>query len=100
MADRQNRQHHHNKTNRDPPPNPMPPPAAAAPSNDVDNRILAGAVETARDIREFRRPDPTYVRAWKNFTKFVDQERGAGPLPGGEKYLTRKNIDLWFTEKI
>ena len=59
----------------------MPPPAAAAPSNNVDDQILAGAVETARDIREFRWPDPTYVQAWKNFTKFMDQGRGAGPLP-------------------
>ena len=62
MADRQNSRHR-NETNRDlPPPNPMPPPAAvAAPANDADDRILAGALETARDIRQFRSTDRTYV---------------------------------------
>ena len=100
MADCQNRQHH-NETNSDlPPPNPMPPPAAAAPSDDVDDRILAGAVETARNFRQFRQPDKTYVRAWKKFTTFVDQEREAGRLPRGEKYLTRDNVDLWFSVEI
>ena len=58
MADRQNI-HHHNETNRDLPlPNPMPPPAAgAAPADDADDQILAGALESARDMCLFRTPD-------------------------------------------
>ena len=100
MADRQNR-HHHKETNRDlSPPNPMPPPAAAAPSDDVDDRILAGAVETARDIRQFCQPNKTYVQAWKKFTTLVDQEREPGWLPRGENSLTRDNVDLWFLVEI
>ena len=61
MADRQNSQHH-NETNRDLlPPNPMPPPAAgaagAAPADNADDQILAGALETAREIHQFHMPD-------------------------------------------
>ena len=101
MADRQNSRHR-NETNRDlPPPNPMPPPAAvAAPANDADDRILAGALETARDIREFRAPDRTYAQAWANFKKFINGERRAGKLSNGKHYLTRTNVDLWFSDVI
>ena len=101
MADHQN-SHHRNETNRDlPSPNPMPPPAAgAAPADNADDQILAGALETARDIRQFRAPNRNYVRAWTNFTKFVDDERKAGKFSTGEKYLTRKNVDVWFLGMI
>ena len=73
MADCQN-SHHHNKTNRDlPPPNPMPPPAAgAAPADDADDRILAGAVETAREIHLYQQSNQTYVQTSRN----LSTERG------------------------
>ena len=101
MADCQN-SCHCNETNRDlPPPDPMLPPAAgAAPTDDADDQILAGALETARGIPQFHKPDQSYVQAWTNFTKFNNNERKAGKLSTGEKYLTHKNVDVLFLDVI
>ena len=41
----------------------LPPAAGAAPTDDADDQILAGALETARGIPQFHKPDQSYVQA-------------------------------------
>lgn len=45
-------------------------------------------------------PDSTYVQWWRAFTTYVDQRRTANELLPGPKYLTRQNVDRYFSEVV
>lgn len=45
-------------------------------------------------------PSSAYQGCWKKFKHFVTAARAAGSLAAGDKYLTRENVDLYFSEVI
>jgi hypothetical protein len=60
-------------------------------------RIAAHANEAVINRRNV---DGSYEREWKNYRKWVDEMRRTDELPGGEVYLTRLNVDLYFQQVI
>ena len=44
--------------------------------------------------------DRTYVSEWRRYKEWVVDERAAGIIPDGPKFLTRENVDLYFSEII
>ena len=63
-----------------------PPPTAAAAIAQSNQRNAAIRGSTA---------DSTYLREWKRFKKFVEEQILLKVLPLGDKYLTRESVDLY-----
>lgn len=47
-----------------------------------------------------REPDQAYASVWRRYRLFVDAERLTGNLPDGEKYITRANVDRYFSQIV
>ena len=60
--------------------------------------IHAASVGNVRDTAP--KADASYIREWNRFKSFVDARRGNHQLPHGDKYLTRNNVDLYFTTVV
>ena len=60
------------------------------------------AATAANTISTAKTPDKSYVREYKNFKRFVDEERArdGGSLPQDDKYITRDAVDLYFVEVV
>lgn len=67
---------------------------------DVDERIRGLAQNNAETARNKKAPDKTYQKEWRNFRAYIDNERNENRLPAGPKYLSRQNVDLYFTEVV
>jgi hypothetical protein len=50
--------------------------------------------------RSRRTNDGTYVREWRNYRAWVTLKRVHNLIPHGPKYITRENIDLYFSEVV
>ena len=44
--------------------------------------------------------DRTYANEWKNYSTWVDQMRHQNMIPPGDRYLTRENVDLYFSTVV
>jgi hypothetical protein len=47
-----------------------------------------------------RTTDRTYKNEWKNYVAWVIQKRESNVIPLGPKFLTRENVDLYFSEVV
>lgn len=66
----------------------------------LTERIQTANNANLRVVKKQKKADTTYERNWKKFTTFIDKERENGNVPPGDKYLTRENVDLYFSETI
>jgi len=58
-------------------------------------------VNTLNNSQRSRRAnDSTYVREWRNYRAWVTLKRAQNLIPYGLKYITRENIDLYFSEVV
>jgi hypothetical protein len=69
-------------------------------ASSIAQRINDANAANVQTVQAHVKPDATYAREWRRFKEFVDAERAADNIPSGEKYLTRENVDLYFSEKI
>ena len=60
----------------------------------IDASIVAASAKNVRDTAP--NADESYIREWRRLI-FVDSKCGSGELPPGDKYLTRNNVDIYFT---
>ena len=49
-----------------------------------------------------RKPTPPseYKGIWKRYVKYINEARNNGELPEGDKYLTRVNVDMYFSNVV
>jgi hypothetical protein len=47
-----------------------------------------------------RTKDRTYQNEWKNYVAWVTLKRENNVIPVGPKFLTRENVDLYFSEVV
>jgi hypothetical protein len=69
----------------------------------ANNVALRASIEAAtlRNIADtFRPPDPSYKGVWKKYTAYVDAGRVQGVLELGLQYLTRDNVDKYFSDVV
>ena len=72
-----------------------------------------GAAVTAADVaerarvhtynntnRSRRENDRTYTSEWNRYCQWVLANREASLIPSGTKYLTRENVDLFFSQEV
>lgn len=64
----------------------------------LDATIVAASARNVRDTAP--KADESYKREWNRFKTFVDDARANQLLPPGDKYLTRNNVDLFFTTVV
>lgn len=50
--------------------------------------------------RSRRENDRTYTSEWSRYRQWVLRQRDARTIPPGPKYLTRENIDLFFSQEV
>ena len=66
--------------------------------SEISRHIRDQVADHVRDTSDD--PDKSYKTAWRKFTAFVDKKRAENELPNGPKYLTRDNVDLYYSEVI
>lgn len=66
----------------------------------VTQRIAQATSDNVHDTTEDLPPDTTYTREWARFTQWITQERIGGRVRLGMKFLTRENVDLYFSEIV
>lgn len=44
--------------------------------------------------------DRTYANEWRNYCAWIDQMRHQNTIPPGDRYLTRENVDLYFSTVV
>jgi hypothetical protein len=57
-------------------------------------QTLRNSLATPKDV------DKTYEREWKKYNLWVTMNRQNNVLPAGDKYLTRENVDLYFSHIV
>ena len=62
-------------------------------------QILQAIASHAEVVKNAARIDKSYTRAWIKLKQCVDQERAKGVLAAG-KYLTRENVDFYFSTVV
>ena len=72
--------------------------APTATADDVAERARAHTIINAN--RTKRDSDRSYKSEWKNYCAWVSEHRAHNVLPGGPKYLTRENADLYFSKQV
>ena len=72
--------------------------AVAATADDVAERARAHTLNNSN--RTPRDNDRSYASEWKNYCAWVSEHRANNILPAGPKYLTRENVDLYFSERV
>ena len=54
-----------------------------------------------RNVKETNdKPDKTYVQNWNKFKKWVEEKHAKNVLLAGDKYITRDNVDLYFSDVV
>jgi hypothetical protein len=61
---------------------------------------LARRLTTENSEATPRKLDKTYVREWKKYTQWVEINRANFIIPAGDKFITRVNIDLYFSHVV
>jgi len=51
-------------------------------------------------VRAFKKPDQSYIREWNKYKTYVTERRALGELSEGDKFLTRENVDLYFSRHV
>ena len=75
--------------------------ASAAAAADAQRQNIAAAhTRNAQQCKADAACDRAYELNWKRFKKYVDKQRALGGAPRGDKYLTRENIDMYFSDVV
>lgn len=79
----------------------QPPVLPAAEAQPTPAERLADATDAnLQHVLDNTQIDNTYVREWRKFREWIDDERENGRIPAGPKYITRENVDLYFAEVV
>jgi hypothetical protein len=61
---------------------------------------LAQQLTLRNSLATPKKVDKTYQREWKKYIFWVTTNRQNNVLPAGDKYLTRANVDLYFSHVV
>jgi hypothetical protein len=61
---------------------------------------LARQLTLTNSLATPRVVEKTYQREWKKYNLWVTMNRQNNVLPAGDKYLTRENVDLYFSHVV
>ena len=63
----------------------------------ADALLNAANARNINAVREFKKPDSSYIREYNKFKNHITLLRQSGELDEGDKFLTRQNVDLYFS---